>query len=327
MYDVLGIGNAIVDILALVDDDFLNEHNLNKSTMHLTDQTKQNLILKDLDDPTIASGGSVANTIATVAQLGLHSAFIGQTTDDKWGQYFDKGMLDIGVYTRLNILPDDGMSSSGTSVILITPDGERTMNTHLGVSSLINVACLNRELLENSKIVYLEGYLYDTAEAIDAINHAVEIAHESGSKIALSLSDSFCVDRHRHEFKKLISHVDILLANEAEICSLFEIENQILSKDMICQFAVELPSLVAITQSERGVTLISNQNVTCIGTSVIENPKDLTGAGDQFAAGFLYGISNEWSAEKSTMFGIELASEIIDRIGPRFEHDKFVEKA
>jgi sugar/nucleoside kinase (ribokinase family) len=318
MVDVLGIGNAIVDILCRVDDHFLAQHDLSKSTMHLTETSKQNFILKGLINPIKESGGSAANTIATLSQLGLKSAFIGQTADDIWGRFFAQDMLDIGVETRLNILDNNIDYASGTSVILITPDGERTMNTNLGVASHINMNCLDTELINNSKILYIEGYLYDTPEARKAIDIAVDAAHSNCTQVALTLSDSFCVDRHRKDFKKLIEHVDILFANESEFCSLFEISNQKLSIETIQNFKHELPSTVAITQSERGASIIYDYKVINVLTTPIDVPKDLTGAGDQFAAGFLYGVIKNWSVEKCAEYGIDLATRIITKIGPRF---------
>ncbi len=324
MNDVLGIGNALVDILASVNDTFLDEHDLNKSTMHLTENDKQELILRDLKKTTIASGGSVANTIATLGQLGCDAAFIGQITDDKWGVFFEQDMQDLGIETKLNILKSDEERVSGTSVILITPDGERTMNTNLGVSSLINKSCLDNDIINNSKMLYLEGYLYDSLEAKETINLSVLMAIKQSSKIALSLSDAFCVDRHRVAFKDLISNIDILLANESEICSLFEIDNQHLNIEMISEFKNELPPMVAITQSERGATIIENNEIFCIPTVPVISPIDLTGAGDQFAAGFLFGLINGFNSKKSGDIGIHLALEIISRIGPRFATDEII---
>lgn len=324
MFEILAIGNAIVDILCPVEEEFIVQHNLHKSTMHLTEVAKQNDILKDLVDPLTESGGSAANTIATMSQLGAKSAFIGQTTDDHWGRFFAQDMNDLGVRTRLNVLESNEDHVSGTSVILITPDGERTMNTHLGVASQINVECLDEDLIHNSKILYIEGYLYDTPEARAAIDKAVEIAHINNSLVALTLSDSFCVNRHRDDFKKLIQHVDILFANESEICSLFELDNHELSLETINTFIRALPESVAITQSERGASIISKGNIIPIPTTPLQSPKDLTGAGDQFAAGFMYGYSQNYDIEKCGRYGIDLASRIINKIGPRFAKNELI---
>lgn len=322
LFNVLGIGNAIVDILALVDDNFLEEHNLHKSNMQLTSTEKQNKILFDLKNLTEASGGSVANTIATLAGLSSNAAFIGQVSDDKWGKFFEQDMNEMGVTTDLNVITSHGKSASGTSIILITPDGERTMNTNLGVSSQIDIACVNVDLIAKSKIVYIEGYLYDSPETMEAIELIVSIAKANGSKIALSLSDSFCVDRHREDFKKLFKNIDILFANEAEFCSLFEIENQALSGDTILQYAEKLPALVAITQSERGCSILDDGNIISVATQAIAYPQDLTGAGDQFAAGFLHVVSGEGTSKEAGEFGIKLASSIISKIGPRFTQEE-----
>lgn len=316
MFEVLGIGNAIVDILATVDDEFLSKHALLKSNMQLTSVEKQNEILQDLRDLTEASGGSVANTIATLSALGNSSAFVGQVSDDKWGNFFEKDMKDIGVTTDLNIVKSNGSQSSGTSIILITPDGERTMNTHLGVSSQIDVHCVDSKLVNDSKIIYLEGYLYDSPEAMEAIDFVVEIAKKNNAKIALSLSDSFCVDRHRSEFKTLIKTIDILFANEAEFASLFEIKED--EKIEFESYINDLPATVAVTKSERGCALIDASSVTHIKTTAIDVPVDLTGAGDQFAAGFLHKIAAGDTAQSACEFGMQLASKIILKIGPRF---------
>lgn len=316
MFEVLGVGNAIVDILATVDDEFLSEHALSKSNMQLTSVEKQNEILRDLKDLTEASGGSVANTIATLSALGTSSAFIGQVSDDKWGKFFENDMKEIGVTTNLNIVKSNGSQSSGTSIILITPDGERTMNTHLGVSSQIDVHCVDSKLISDSKIIYLEGYLYDSPETMQAIDFVVELAKRNNAKIALSLSDSFCVDRHRSEFKKLIQSIDILFANEAEFISLFEIrEGEEIEFE---SYIDDLPATVAVTKSERGCALIDASSVTHIKTTPIDVPIDLTGAGDQFAAGFLHKIAVGETTKRACEFGMSLASKIIVKIGPRF---------
>ena len=318
MYEVTGIGNAIVDILANVNDDFLLSHNLDKSVMYLTETDKQQLILKDLNDIKIVSGGSVGNTIATLSQLGVSSAFLGQTSNDTWGKSFEKDMEDIGVFTSLNVIEDNTLAS-GTSVILITPDGERTMNTNLGVSSLIDSQSIDEKVLTNSEILYIEGYLFDTNDSKNAIRRSINLSKSNNTKIALSLSDAFCVERHHDDFLELLKDVDILFANEAEICSLLRIPNQELTTEEIENVKNQLPAICAITQSDRGAIVISKEEVFSVDTTPIFSPQDLTGAGDQFAAGFIFGLVNDWSHNDCAKYGIELASRIIARIGSRFE--------
>ncbi len=226
-------------------------------------------------------------------------------------------MNRLGVETRLNVLEHQIEQSnlvSGTSVILITPDGERTMNTNLGVSTNINLEYINEEVIGETKILYVEGYLYDTEESRKSIDKAIRIANNKNIKVALTLSDYFCVDRHREDFKNLFKQVDILFANEAEFCSLFEIKNQELSLEIIDEYKNHLPNITAITQSERGVSLISDSNSYSIDTLKVDTPKDLTGAGDQFAAGFLFGMINNFDIIKCGRYGMELATIIISKI-------------
>lgn len=317
MFSVLGIGNAIVDILARVDDKFLDQHVLVKSNMALTSIEEQQVILEDLDDFTVASGGSVANTMSSLAGLKNSVAFIGRVSDDKWGKFFESGMNQIGVQTDLNVVSSQAKQGSGTSVILITPDGERTMNTHLGVASSVDPSCINEDLVSNCEIVYIEGYLYDSSETIRAIELVIALGKSKDKKIAFTLSDSFCVERHREAFKKLLKDVDILFANQAEFCSLFEINNQKLDVETIDEYLDLLPAVAAITQSERGCTIIENKQCTFMPTEAILSPKDLTGAGDQFAAGFLHMISKGACAVDAGQFGMKLAAKVISKIGPR----------
>lgn len=314
-YQVLGIGNAIVDVLARVDEDFINAHDLTKSSMTLIDAERALYLSGQTTDSQIRSGGSAGNTIAGLADLGSSTAFFGKVADDDMGQKYYDDMVKLGVHFPTPAIKEH--EPTARSIIFITPDGERTMNTYLGACTEIGPEDMDDAVIRASQVVYFEGYLWDPPRAKDALRRAAEIAHEAGGKMALTLSDAFCVDRYRSEFRELIQNrtVDIVLANEDELLSLFQSNNFDVALRML---AVECPT-AAITRGEKGAVLLNQgKQITCKPFPAY-NVVDTTGAGDMFAAGYLYGLTNKMSHENAGRLGCLLASQVIQVIGPRLD--------
>lgn len=313
-HDVVGIGNAIVDIIGRCDDAFLAQFGCTKGSMQLVDAATV-LKLYDAMGPAIEiSGGSVANTMVGVAAFGGKAGFIGKTADDQFGQVFRHDIRAAGVTFNT---PSAGDSEpTGRSLILVTPDGQRTMNTALGVSPRLGGGEVDAELIRSARILYLEGYLFDRPEAKAAFRQAADIAAKAGRKVALSLSDPFCVDRHRPEFLQLIKDsVDILFANEAEIISLYETTQF----DDAARQAQTDTKLAALTRSEKGSVILSGGQSIAIPAAPVANVVDTTGAGDLFAAGFLFGVAIGKDLETAGKLGSMAAAEIISHIGARPE--------
>ena len=306
---VLGIGNAIVDVICKVDDNFINHNNLTKSTMKLFfDENEFKNLLKNLKIEKTVSGGSVANSIVGLSQLGNQVGFIGKVSDDEFGGKYEEGLkkenVDYFYSKKKEKLP------TGTCVILVTPDSERTMCTFLGTAGKINENDVSNEAIKKSELIFLEGYLWDEGEPKKAFNKAINNAN----KVAMSLSDQFCVDRHKIDFLELVKNkLDIIFANEQEMKSLIQAKNF----DEIVDFSKQINKLVVVTRGEKGAVAIQGEEVNENG--VINNLKilDLTGAGDLFAAGFLHGIINKMSIKESLIKGTELSSKIIQIIGAR----------
>ena len=306
---ILGIGNAIVDVICKVDDNFIIKNNLTKSTMKLFfDENEFKNLLTDLKIEKTISGGSVANSIVGLSQLGDKAGFIGKISDDEFGTKYEEGLKKESVeyfYTKKREeLP------TGTCLILITPDSERTMCTFLGTAGKINEDDVSSYAVKNSEIVFLEGYLWDEGEPKKAFNKAINNAN----KAAMSLSDLFCVDRHKPHFLNLVkNNLDIIFANEQEITSLIE------AKDFneVINFSKQLKKLIVVTRGEKGAVAIQGEEV--IETGIKQNLKilDLTGAGDLFAAGFLHGYVNKFSIYESLEKGTEMSSKVIQQIGAR----------
>lgn len=316
-FDVLGIGNAIVDVLAKVDDDFLIDHDLNKGAMTLIDAERALYLYGQLGDKETQSGGSAGNTIAGIGALGGNAAYIGKVADDDLGTQYRVDMDELGVHFPTSALSEQ--EPTARSMIAITPDGERTMNTYLGACAMISPADMDRETIAASKITYFEGYLYDRDAAKEAFLVAADMAHEAGNKVSMTLSDSFCVDRFRSEFRELITSgkIDILLANEAELLSLYQMDDFDAALE---QLRSECP-LAAVTRSEKGAVAIRGSETVSAPAFEVEKVVDTTGAGDLFASGFLYGVAKEMSLEDSTRLGCLLASNIITVVGPRLSQD------
>jgi fructokinase len=306
---ILGIGNAIVDIICKVNDDFIVQNNLTKSTMKLFfEETEFKKLLTDLEIEKTVSGGSVANSIVGISQLGDKTGFIGKISDDEFGIKYEEGLKKENVeyfyQKKKEELP------TGTCLILVTPDSERTMCTFLGTAGKINENDIDSNAIKKSEIILLEGYLWDEGEPKKAFNKAINNA----SKVAMSLSDQFCVDRHKSNFLELVKNkLDITFANEQEIMSLIE------TKDFneVINFSKQLNKLVVVTRGEKGAVAILGEKV--IESGIKQNLKilDLTGAGDLFAAGFLHGYVNKLSIEESLEKGTNMSSKVIQQIGAR----------
>ncbi len=310
--DVLGIGNAIVDILVHVDDEFLSQEGLEKGTMALIDKDVAADLCKKLGPAVKCSGGSVANTIAGLASLGSKVAFIGKIRDDDLGNIFRNDIRGLGV--NFDTLPALNGPATATSIVLVTPDAERTMQTYLGACTDLCIEDIDEDQIKASAVTYLEGYLWDPPAAKMALVKASQIAHATNRKVALSLSDPFCVDRHRRDFRDLVAnHIDILFANEEEIISLFEardFESALQNVRGQCE-------VIALTRGAAGSVVMSRDEVFAIGVSPVKRLIDTTGAGDAYAAGFLWGLSQGIELKRCASLGNSVASEVIQHLGAR----------
>jgi adenosine kinase len=312
-YDVLGIGNALFDILVRVDDKFLTDHGMAKGSMALIDEARAASIYSDMGPATEVSGGSAANTIVGVAQLGARSAYVGKIKDDQIGRLYAHDIRSAGVAFDTAAATDG--PATGCSYILVTPDGERTMNTYLGAAQELSVSDIVEDEIAASSIIYLEGYLWDPKDAKDAFVKASQIAHKHGRKVALTLSDAFCVGRYRDEFIGLMRDktVDLIFANEAELGSLYN------TQDFHAALA-QLRSDVAlgiVTRSEKGCVVAAKEGITAVSAFPARTVVDTTGAGDLFAAGFLFGLVREAGYEQAGRLGAMAAAEVIQHIGAR----------
>ena len=305
---VLGIGNAIVDVICKIEDSFLTENNLTKSTMKLVDETEFKKLLSNLKIQETIAGGSVANSIVGLSQLGNPVSFIGKINDDELGNKYEKSLTNEKVkycyQKKKETIP------TGTCLILITPDSERTMCTFLGIAGKVNDNDIDENAVKNSKLVFLEGYLWDEGEPKTAFDKAISLS----KKTAMTLSDKFCVDRHKKNFLDLvINKLDITFANEQEILSLIDAKNF----DEVISFAKQLRKLIVITRSDKGSIAIQNNDIFECDSQKNLKIVDLTGAGDLFASGFLHGYINNLTVNESLQKGAEMASKIIQKIGSR----------
>lgn len=317
LYDVVAIGNAIVDVIAQADDAFLAEHGLTKGGMQLIDAATADALYDHMGAGLEVSGGSAANTLAGIAALGRKCAFIGQLADDQLGRVFAHDIRALGVAF------DTPMSSDGSPtarcLILVTPDAQRTMNTFLGACQQLPADALDPEMIRQAGILYLEGYLWDPEEPRRAMRAAIELAREAGRKVAFTLSDGFVIDRHRADFLDLIDkgQIDILFCNEAEIQSLAEVDD---FDAAIAKIAPRVPLLVA-TRSEKGAVAVSGGQRTVAPAAPVEQIVDTTGAGDLFAAGFLTAHVEGKSVADCLKLGAMAAAEVIAHYGARPETD------
>ena len=305
---ILGIGNAIVDVLCKVDDEFIIKNSLTKSTMKLINEIEFKDLLSNLKIEETISGGSVANSIVGLSHLGNNVGFIGKVKKDELGQKYEDGLKKEGV-SYLYSKKDEEIPT-GSCLILITPDSERTMCTFLGIAGKINDKDINENLVKKSEMTFLEGYLWDEGEPKKAFEKAIN----NSNKVAMSLSDLFCVERHKEQFLNLVKNkLDIIFANEQEILSLINSK----SFSDVISFSKELKKNIVITRGEKGAIAIKDTVVYECAAKKNLKIKDLTGAGDLFAAGYLHGIINEMSIEECLNKGTEMSSNIIQKIGAR----------
>ena len=305
---ITGIGNAIVDVICKVDDNFLIKNNLAKSNMKLIDESEFKKLLGDLKIEESVSGGSVANSIVGLSQLGNKVGFIGKVSDDDLGQKYEQGLKKEKVKYFYNKKKEH--IPTGTCLILITPDSERTMCTFLGTAGKISKTDIDLNAVKNSEITFLEGYLWDEGEPKEAFNEAIK----HSNKTAMSLSDKFCVDRHKKSFLELVKNkLDIIFANEQEILELIDAK----SFDEVISYGKQLNKTLVITRSDKGSIAIKNNEVAECESQKNLKIVDLTGAGDLFAAGFLHGYINKMSIQDSLKKGTEMASKVIQTIGAR----------
>jgi len=312
-YDVLGIGNAIFDVLVQTDESFLSRHGMTKGGMALIDEARATAIYQDMGPATEMSGGSAANTIVGVANLGARAAYVGKIRDDQIGRLYAHDIRAAGVAFETKAAADG--PATGCSYILVTPDGERTMNTYLGAAQDLMPSDIDPAQIAASSIVYLEGYLWDPKSAKEAFVKAATIAHGAGRQVALTLSDSFCVDRYRGEFIDLMRNgtVDLIFANEAELHSLYQTSD---FDTALTQLRSDT-KLAVVTRSEKGCVVASKDGVTAVPAFPIDRIVDTTGAGDLFAAGFLFGLVRGAGFEAAGRLGALAAAEVIQHIGAR----------
>jgi fructokinase len=305
---ILGIGNAIVDVICKVEDNFLSENNLTKSTMKLVDEIEFKKVLSSLKIEQTIAGGSVANSMVGLSQLGNHVGFIGKINNDNLGIKYEQSLTHENV--KYFYSKNEEVTPTGTCLILITPDSERTMVTFLGIAGKINEKDIDANAIKKSEMIFLEGYLWDEGEPKLAFNKALSLAN----KAAMTLSDQFCVERHKKSFLNLVKNkLDIIFANEQEIKSLINTS----SFEEVITFGKQLNKSLIITRGEKGsVAIVNNEVVECDSIKEL-NIIDLTGAGDLFAAGFLHGYINNLSIKDSLKKGTEMASKIIQKIGAR----------
>lgn len=313
--DVLALGNAIVDVFASAEEDFLVKHALTKGAMMLIDEARAEMLYGVMGPSKIVSGGSAANTIAGLASFGGKGAFIGKVKQDELGKLYRHDLTSLGVAFETAFATEG--PATARSFIIVTPDGERTMNTYLGACQGLSVVDVEPKAVQNADIVYLEGYLWDPPAAKDAFRKASELAHAAGGRVAITLSDSFCVDRYRDEFLGLIRNrmVDIVFANEAELKSLYQ----------TADFDTALAALraenivAAVTRSENGALAVTPDGIVAEPVFPVERVVDATGAGDLFAAGFLFGLTSGREVRDSLRLGALAAAEVISHVGARPE--------
>jgi sugar/nucleoside kinase (ribokinase family) len=312
-YDVLGIGNAIFDVLVRTDEKFLADHGMTKGSMALIDEARAASIYRDMGPATTMSGGSAANTIVGIASFGARASYVGKVKQDEVGKLYTHDIRAAGV--AFDTRPAADGPATGCSYILVTGDGERTMNTYLGAAQNLVPADIDPAEIAAAKIVYLEGYLWDPKDAKDAFVKAATIAHGAGRQVALTLSDAFCVDRYRDEFIELMRKgtVDLVFANEAELHSLYQTSDF----DTALKALRQHVKLGVVTRSEKGCMVASQDGVVSVPASPIKELVDTTGAGDLFAAGFLFGLVREAGYENAGRLGTLAAAEVIQHIGAR----------
>ena len=310
--DVVGIGNALVDVLSQESDAFVVAQGLTKGAMQLVDEARARALYAAMGPAVEVSGGSAANTIVGVASFGGRAHYVGKVRDDQLGEVFSHDLRGVGVGYSTPAATSG--PSTGRCLIVVTPDAQRTLTTYLGASVRLGPADVDKDLIERAGILYLEGYLFDPPQAQRAFHVAAGIAHAAGRKVALTLSDPFCVDRHRTAFRELVErHVDILFANEAEIRALYQTPDF----DAALQQVRHHTSVAALTRSERGSVIVAGDEVHVIDAHPVKEVVDTTGAGDLYAAGFIFGLSRGRSLAACGRLGAVAAAEVISHVGAR----------
>jgi sugar/nucleoside kinase (ribokinase family) len=311
-FDVVGVGNALVDVIAHADDGFIGQHDLTKGSMTLVDTDRALYLYRALGSAVEMSGGSAANTMCGVASFGGRAAYLGKVSNDDLGLVFGHDLRAVGVQFRPGAPEAD--TPTGRCIIVVTPDAQRTMNTYLGVSSLLQPSDIHEETVASGAVLYMEGYLYDRPAAKEAFRRAASVAHANKRKVSLTLSDSFCVDRHRDDFRGLVAdEVDILFGNEDELLSLYQVD----SLDAGIAAVRRDSELAVITMGADGCAIITPDDVITAPAKPVPQVLDTTGAGDLFAAGFLFGYTRNRSLEDCARLGAIAAAEVISHVGPR----------
>jgi sugar/nucleoside kinase (ribokinase family) len=314
--DVVAVGNAIVDVIAPADDAFLTAHGMTKGAMMLIDEARSQELYAAMGAAVISSGGSAANTIAGIASLGGKTGFIGKVRADDLGRAFRHDITATGA-----VFPTPSSiagPSTATCLVLVTPDSQRTLNTYLGACVNLGPGDLDAELIRNAQVTYLEGYLYDAPSAQRAFHDAAELAHAAGRKVALTLSDPFCVDRHRAAFQRLVDHhVDLLFANQAEIAGLLETDRL----EEIVARVRRMTELAVITRGPAGSLVVSGDGVVEVAAAPVERVVDTTGAGDLYAAGFLFAYTRQRPLAECGRLGSRTAAEVLQHFGARPQTD------
>jgi sugar/nucleoside kinase (ribokinase family) len=314
-FDVLGIGNALVDVLSHESDEFVERMGLNRGAMTLIDEGRAQELYDAMGPGVEISGGSAANTIVGLASFGARAAYLGKVRTDQLGEVFAHDIRSTGVVFRSPAAPDG--PTTGRCLIVVTPDAQRTMNTYLGASAFLGPEDVDADMVAAAKVVYLEGYLWDRPEAKEAYRKAARIAHDAGNEVSLTLSDSFCVDRHRPEWRVLVEEdVDVLFANEHELCSLYE-----------CEFDAAVEAVrrdcrvAAVTRSAKGSVIVASDDTHIVDAHPVDRLMDTTGAGDLYASGFLRGYTQGSDLETCARLGSLAASEVISHLGARPEQN------
>jgi sugar/nucleoside kinase (ribokinase family) len=310
--DVVGIGNALVDVLSHEDEAFLERHGLVKGTMHLVDEARARQIYEAMGPGIEISGGSAANTIVGVASFGGRAHYVGKVRNDQLGEVFSHDLRSVGVHYTTPMATRG--PSTGRCLIVVTSDAQRTMNTYLGASTQLGPADVDPRLVARGRILYLEGYLFDPPAAQEAFRAAADIAHGAGRKVALTLSDPFCVERHRAVFLDLVQrHVDVLFANEMEICALYQVNDF----DAAVARVRDHCDIAALTRSERGSVIVAGDDMRVVDAQSVDTVIDTTGAGDLYASGFLFGLSRGMPLALCGRLGALAAAEVISHVGAR----------
>lgn len=314
-YQVVGIGNAVVDVLTRCDDSFLDLMGIQKGVMQLVERARGEMLYEAMENRRSSPGGSVANTLAGLGNLGLATGFIGRVRDDALGRFYAEGMTEGGT-DFVNRPVSGGELPTSRSMIFVSPDGERSMNTYLGISAELGPDDVSEEVAGRCEILFLEGYLYDKPKGKAAFERAARVCRAGGGKAGIALSDPFCVDRHRADFRKLVKDLDFVIGNEHEWTSLYETDDL----GAALEQAASESGLIVCTRSGHDVVLVQGEDEAIVPVRQV-TPVDATGAGDQFAAGFLYGLATDRPLEVCGRMGVAAAAEVIGHFGARPEAD------